>query len=177
VAACLALPVELMSFTGKVVGKTHELSWTVFEEDLAAYAVQRRHAEATEWSLLTSVEATGLDQYAAVSIPDQPGEYLYRLGLREYDGTVTYSSLITLKSLPSSTVTLFPNPATGAVTVGQLAEGEKEISLLDGTGRVIFVKRTHEASLLLPTEALTAGLYFVVVKMDGEQEGLRLVLR
>ncbi|MGI4873989.1 MAG: hypothetical protein ACRYFX_22750 [Janthinobacterium lividum] len=181
------LPVTLTSFgvrrpagAGPV-----EVSWATASEQNSAYFVVERMAE-----LGAGFQAVG--RVAAAGTSSQPRQYrfldataglgttlYYRLRQVDIDGSTTISPVAVLAAGAAPTeVSLYPNPVAataGQVTVGGIAalQPGASISVYSGGGQLLYQQQVSasltDASLMLPTTKLTAGLYLVVVREASGQ--------
>ena len=178
ITAPAPLPVELTSFTGKV--DTHAmatLQWTTATERNTAYFALERSTNGIDF-----VEA---GRVAAASTSNKPlayqwldpqrltGPTYYRLRQADNDGTVAYSSVVTLTIAPqlAQHVEVYPNPSAGRAMqlLLQGYEGEALIlRLTDALGRSVLVQALtpHDAQYLSPLalpQDLVSGTYVLTL--------------
>ncbi|MEY3982863.1 MAG: hypothetical protein RL160_420 [Bacteroidota bacterium] len=74
-------------------------------------------------------------------------------------------------------IRVYPNPATGYLNVDlPAAAANTTVSLLDATGRLVLTEKLGAAQNKLRVEQLPAGLYQVVVTVDGVSSTTRVVV-
>ncbi|PPK84627.1 putative secreted protein (Por secretion system target) [Neolewinella xylanilytica] len=134
--ASVVLPVELVTFTAEKSGNAVALAWaTASEEDNSYFGVERSQDGKT-WEPIASLPGKGmnfdLNTYQFTDAYPHPGTNYYRLAQTDFDGTVTLSE-VTLVTMPSQGIVLFPNPASDYLTV----EAEGDIHLFDGQGQSV----------------------------------------
>lgn len=145
------LPVELASFTAEAIKNDVELNWTTLTESGAADYTVQHATEASDWTSVGILSAAGdsrVEQdYTLIHQQPGTGEHLYRLRMRDLDGTTTYSEIlvVTLSEEAEPSLSVYPNPfgeeltASFAVTTAGLAR----IELNDLLGRTL-VSRTEQ---------------------------------
>lgn len=70
--------------------------------------------------------------------------------------------------------TISPNPASATATVSNLPAGEKQLSLLDVTGRALFRTSTKDSSHSIRTDGLPPSLYLVEISGPTGRTTLKL---
>ena len=164
------LPVELTAFAASYVpGQGTRLHWTTASERNSAAFVVESQSAASPWQDLTRIAAAGTSasthQYATLDARLLAGTRYYRLRQIDLDGTVAYSPTIAVNAAEAATITAYPNPATGTVTLrGPLAEGATaQVQLLDATGRCVaqHTSLAGQATFDLPLAGVRPGLYLV----------------
>ncbi len=140
------LPMELIVFKGNLKNKAALLRWDTKNENKTAKFIVERSIDATNFEQIGTVLATGsTGQPAAYSYTDKEVLNLasalvyYRLQIRDEDGTVTYSKVISITLAGSTTFTVYPNPVTDVLKVKLSAakKDEVEIQVTDMQGRII----------------------------------------
>ena len=80
---------------------------------------------------------------------------------------VGFYSNVGLNNFSHSTFNIYPNPATDEAQIIFFDNGAYEIKLSDITGKEIFTERVSGNSLLLQTQNLSDGVYFLSVKNES----------
>ncbi len=109
-------------------------------------------------SYLWDILETGSGLYAVAATSDEEAAQLYRLDQR-------LISRVREDRIVKGTLGLFPNPATGSVTL--LAEPGEELQrilLFDSAGRRVRELRTQGERVTVPVHDLSPGLYVAVVR-------------
>jgi hypothetical protein len=69
------------------------------------------------------------------------------------------------KSLPETTVTVYPNPTNGGLNIKGLQKSGTVINVYDVLGKVV---KTSETTTYLPLEELKKGTYFIeIISPEG----------
>ncbi len=115
------LGMQLLSFDAETVNNSKvELTWSVNEEKgFMGYNAERSH-NGTDWEQVAFIPATGAGthQYELEDNNPYTGNSFYRLKLNHANGPVRYSAIRSVKVTDiSSSISLFPNPATDKVTI------------------------------------------------------------
>ncbi|MBL7952552.1 MAG: T9SS type A sorting domain-containing protein [Flavobacteriales bacterium] len=76
---------------------------------------------------------------------------------------------------PTTTATLFPNPADRSVVIVRSVDTTGELTIMDAQGRVALTERISGKSTVLDLSALKPGLYLVRIAWGSDAETLRLV--
>jgi len=166
VAACLALPIELLDFTARLVGPATRLHWTTSIETNNQGFFIERSPDGTHWETLGFVAGRGNSTApVSYSFPDEkplPGLNYYRLRQLDFDGGEAFFPIVQV-TLPdrSGQVRVYPNPVMAGTdcTVNSLEE-ILSLRLLDATGRPVevFSSLTH-----FGIKALKPGIYWLEV--------------
>ncbi len=174
-----ALPVELVSFTGNVVGKTNMLHWTTaVEKDVAGFRIERSLDGISGWEWVgdrpAQSQGTGKRDYEYVD-PKPYARTYYRLVIQNLHGSLEYSSILSLEhALPDGIQSLAPNPVQHTLYVAYQSTREQNIRfrMVAADGRYILDQSIDlvKGLNLLPFEVvdLAPGLYFCLTNgSDG----------
>lgn len=86
------LQVQLVSFTAKQVERTVQLNWSVQNENLANYTVERS-GDGTNYLPVAIQNATRKDNYQSTDVSPWRGKNYYRLKMTDRNGSVQYSPI------------------------------------------------------------------------------------
>ncbi len=177
-----ALPLDLLSFTGKRIQEQQiQLQWlTANELDIDRYFLQRS-VDGRHWEDIGQVASQGnsIDMQAYQFLDEKAlrVKSYYRLRITGLDGTVEYSSLISIEGLPEKqNLQVFPNPTKGTFTLHldavDSANEPFTLEIIDLTGQIIFRQEytTNATQWTQPIDALNgkpAGIYSVLIKKNG----------
>ena len=158
------LPVHLLSFTGKKAAMTATLKWVVSEEvNVKNYIVERCQPGAN-WESIGSISATANGNSGSTSYSftdDQPlsGINQYRLRQVDFDGRVTYSTIVSLNFSGTTTIQLYPNPARDQLQVKVSASGSGTIRISNAAGVPVLQTGFTGSERILDISRLPAGHY------------------
>jgi hypothetical protein len=188
------LPVELAEFDGHVRAPgAIELTWTTASEtNNAGFRVQRSPSGDSPWRTLGFVEGSGTTsstrtyRFTDDTLPYEASTFTYRLKQVDRDGTVRYSTPISVARTAPSTLrirSVFPNPARSDVTVRYEIPRKTEvtIALYDVLGRRVAtgLNRSQDAGRTQTTisvSGLSSGVYFVRLRTESAVTTRKLVV-
>ena len=186
-----ALPIELLSFTGKNKGEENILKWTTASEMNNDYFIVERRSEGeseSEWEEIGKVNGASNSntiknyEFTDTQYPILNTQY-YRLKQTDYDGNFTYSQTIaiTMGQFHNGAINIYPNPAKEslqlAIDNSQKTNGTIGVVICDVLGREVYKTTNYK----LPTtnsidiSALTNGMYFLKVNNGTEQTQAKFV--
>jgi hypothetical protein len=188
-----ALPVTLLTFTGKRATGGNELTWRTASESHSRGFELQRSTDGVRFSAVTFIgsQAPGGNSNTALSYryldaASISGDAWYRLKQVDFDGRAKTSPIVRIRRDAITTLALtglYPNPAgaTAILTIEAPARGTLSIVVTDATGRPVRVKASAieagSGTVLLDLGGLPAGSYTVrAVAADGSvSAALKLV--
>jgi len=168
------LPVELVSFTAAVNGKSVVIKWqTATETNNDVFHVERS-ANGKDWSTVTKVDGAGStlrqQSYAETDFHPYPGLSYYRIKQTDLDGQFTYSPIkaVRTEDLDDRPFRIFPNPATEQLILEGERIGLHAFKISSSLGQDV----THSVKVISDTEhqyvldisALPPGIYQLMTK-------------
>lgn len=179
-AACASLPVTLIQFEGKPVDDKNILNWTTETEINNDYFVLESSSNMVEFKIIDRIDGAGNSnntihyQYTDNS-PINEITY-YRLKQVDFDGTISYSKIISVKNEYEKTpVSLHPNPAkeTMFVTVKSTSDAIFTIKYTSVLGNSIeeklIIKEGNNTYQLEGFKQLNQGIYFIQIIDEKNQ--------
>lgn len=179
------LPVELVDFEGKSDENGVQLFWNTASELNNEYFSVEHSANGRLFREFTRVQGAGTtsepQQYRAFHGLPSSGMNYYRLAQYDFDGTRTYSHIISVKyEGKTSQALIAPNPVNdNELSLWYNSPGEMRLELqviaLDGK---ICTERYQEVlpgnqHISLPLDDLNAGLYLLRIRNGNETQVLR----
>ena len=170
----IALPVELISFTGSNVNGKVLLEWrTATELNNNGFEVQRKVAE-SDFATIGFVKgegtATNQKEYSYTDRNLVDGNYFYRLKQIDYNGSYEYSNAIEVDVRLLDKFTLeqnYPNPFNPTTTIGYVLQEKSntKLTLLNAIGEEIAVLVNKEQDkgyhkVEFNAANLASGVYF-----------------
>lgn len=173
------LPVTLASFTGTIRDGDAHLSWETVSEQENDYFDLQRSLNGIHFFPIARIDGAGTSvarlHYEYVDAFAPYGRLYYRLRQTDFDGTSTYSKVITLTNEAKALELLaLPNPSTpGEGILLRVTSDERldastcTIDVRDMTGRKVHASTTpaEQGDILLTFNASQpAGLYIVTLR-------------
>lgn len=178
-----ALPIELTQFRAVVIHSNRvRLEWTTAAEVNNDYFTVQHSTDGAEFRTLAQVTAAGNStsvlNYDLVHTDPSPGVNYYRLKQTDFDGSSTYSRIVSAEITGKAATTVFPNPASHEWYVSYGDEGTHRVEVFDMVGRkCLDVFSENERSDRFLRADLPAGAYLVKVTTgDGTVVIRKLIL-
>ena len=178
-----ALPVELTSFTAKVVGNTIELNWiTATEVNNYGFEVERSsNMTMNEWERIGFVEGQGNSnspkEYSFTDSPKGGSKLSYRLKQIDTEGKYAYSNVINIEINLPIEVRLnqnYPNPFNPSTNISYSISKSSRVVLrvYDVLGNLVttLVNENQEiGSYTIDFNAgeLSSGIYYYKLQADN----------
>ncbi|NEM96415.1 IPT/TIG domain-containing protein [Pontibacter burrus] len=190
VEAITPLPVELKSFTAKLINGAIHLDWsTASEKDNSHFDIEMSSGNANNYRKVARVDSkvgtSSLTTHYSYTINysgNGQTEY-YRLKQVDIDGTATYSRPVAIRPVMATKPTqVAPNPITTDSKIYLTAQqnGIALIKVSSIRGKQIYVEQVQvqvgeNALPLSKYNNLMSGIYIVTIELDGKQEFFRIM--
>lgn len=178
-----ALPLELLTFSGKTQNEGILLEWQTAAENNNRLFTLEKSLDGQNWEVLTQVDGTGntsqkQDYFYLDEQPQNALQY-YRLLQTDFDGKFTYSKAIVVEwNKVAIAPSIYPNPVAEQITIdwgNTPPKGEVEVQIYNTVGKVVFwVNPTTNESQTIDVSSLESGIYFL--KVD-ESEAVKHVIK
>lgn len=171
------LPIELISFTAKLVNSEVELKWSTASEMNNDYFTIERATDVEHFEAILEEDGKGttkeLNHYKVIDASPLYGKSYYRLKQTDFDGQYSYSpvQVILYEGPRFATLTAFPNPLQGSdLTIrieGLQGATHVPVQILNMQGQKVYEKVIEVESPGIITEEissnyfLTSGLYII----------------
>ena len=176
-------PVSLISFEGKRLDQTVTLNWTTANEQNNDYFNVERSFDGKTFTVVDQIKGSGtssdLVNYSYKELNVHLGISYYRLVQFDFDGTLTYSDIISVGAIQNENgLLLAGNPFSEEVkfsTFGIQEGTEAAISISDCSGKFISsisISKNQEYTI---SETLSAGIYIMVYEYNGEIKRYKVV--
>ncbi|RYF91267.1 MAG: T9SS type A sorting domain-containing protein [Chitinophagaceae bacterium] len=179
----VVLPVTITNFNGRHNAGRNNLTWLVENEiNLSRYELQRS-SNGTDFTTITSLNATGSKNYSYTDTDIKLPVYFYRLKSFDRDGTYAYSPVVKLSgAIKNINVAATPNPFGNTLKLN-IASPEKEaatVILSDLSGKILLQKNVA----LLPginliqidqLQSLAAGTYILNLVSAKNKTSIRVI--
>lgn len=182
------LPVELVSFSAVVNGKTVDASWVTASEKNNDYYVVESSGDGEQWAEVAFVKGKGTtsntSQYLATDKNPRTGKSYYRLKQVDLDGKFAYSSIVHVEMDMAMGVVVYPNPVSGEVVHLDLIGLENADGIAIHSLQGVEMYRTpvrssgtNTRTLDIPVKGWSPGIYIVTVYTSDDIHNIRLVVR
>jgi Zn-dependent metalloprotease len=167
-----ALPVTLLSFTGKHSAEGNLLSWATTSEVNNDYFVVEHSTNARTFDALGTVSGIGnskvTNSYKFLDNKFSKGVNYYRLKQVDKDGTTSYSKMISVDALNEKALKFFPNPVLSVLSMElpDLTSETLNLRIINTAGQEIIRKdkiQTRNGVLTYDVSKLSTGIYQVVL--------------
>ena len=183
---CKNTPIELLSFTGKVLDAGNLLEWTTATEYENDYFTLYRSADGFDFEEIAQIAGAGttttLQAYDHLDLEAPNGISYYQLSQTDYDGSRTYSNVISLtrNQTLGSDVVITPIPANNFIRVSfQTSMTSANIAIHDVAGHLIerhdIETEAGNNNWTLDISNYSTGVYFLSVDDGVEVRTERIV--
>lgn len=177
---CLPLSATLLGFKGIAQEKGNLLSWeTANENNNKGFYLQRSY-DLPEWETLPALikgknqTINGYDTLDS-DFNRQMNKVYYRLLQEDTDGNITYSDYISLLSIASDNILIYPNPASNTIFIeNAMQEILDKILIYNEIGEEVinYENITGSNKISLSIKDLTAGIYFMKIYINNGKSSL-----
>jgi hypothetical protein len=183
------LPVELTSFNANCTENATTINWQTASEHNSAYFDIEKSRDGSTWNVIKTVNAAGNStstiDYSIEDAEKTTGVVYYRLNQIDQDGESKIYGPISANCGETTdfTATVFPNPASGMVTVEMNNPIAQSVSIqICGTdGKVIeqIANTLEEGTTQIPLSIATlkAGVYTVKVNGENTLKTIKLIVQ
>ncbi|MEO6819063.1 MAG: BspA family leucine-rich repeat surface protein [Ginsengibacter sp.] len=164
-----AVPIQLISFTVQKSGtNVVQINWASGVENNIAFISVEHSSAVANWQSIYSCAPKGSDsKYKTLDINPVAGTNYYRLLTTDLDGSQRYSDIKSVNFSSSLLPNVFPNPASGFITIRNIKTGDV-IILTDITGRQMLKKQASAERQIMDIQSFSKGMYFISVVRDGK---------
>ena len=183
-----ALPIELTAFNANCTEIGTTINWqTASEHNSATFDVEKSR-DVINWSVVETTAAAGnstaLLDYTVVDSEQTTGIVYYRLNQIDLDGASKIYGPISANCFETTdfTATVFPNPASGMVTIEMNAPKSQTVSIqicgTDGKAIKQIANTIEEGTTQIPIsiETLKAGVYTIKVNVENTFKTIKLIM-
>ena len=179
------LPIELLSFDGKLMANSVKLNWITKTEINNDYFDVQRSSDGIHFETIGQIDGkgnyNGESQYTYTDFSPLNGISYYRLKQVDFDETTSYSNIISISNnnLPDyQSISIYPNPAQQGQTITLKANGfqplsEVSLSIVDVLGRQLYSSKQlidNNGQLSIPINAnhfLSSGTYIISIQSSN----------
>ncbi len=174
---CATLPVELSYFSVEKSGSKVGLVWkTASEHNNAGFEIERSVNGNTSWQKIASLKGAGNSSkevtYSYSDLSPIRGNNFYRIKQTDFDGTVKYSYIRSVKFDGNlKPIVIYPTVTANTITVS-LSDNSllnTHIFIIDNQGRTVKKEILNQLKQDVDVNSLQNGMYFIKTK-NGDVE-------
>ena len=175
-----ALPVTLIKFTAKSEkAGTVTLNWSTSEEVNNSHFLIERSFNAVDFEEIGRLDGRGtgksIKAYQFDDNTAHPELNYYRLIQVDFDGTATYSRIVSVRTETEVEFTTYPNPASEKINIKTDLSKVKTIKVYDLNGRLLLSPAVTSS---IDVKTLGEGLYVIeIIRKDGSNSVSKFVIK
>lgn len=170
------LPIELVSFSGKLVNKNVLLDWITASESNNAFFTIERSFDAKNFETIGEIAGAGTtNERQTYTFTDQQiinnGLTYYRLKQTDFDGAFSYTNIVSIRTSNDDGLVIGQINTAGetmAVSLNSSLEESVEINVFDMSGRLLISTSemiyVGQNEIELATGALNTGIFVMNVR-------------
>jgi hypothetical protein len=176
---------DLRYFRGVLSAEGAMLSWQIYPNSTTTSFKIERSLDQVSYITLGAVDVTdGNTNFEFADNQQKEGTLYYRLELENLDGTTSYSTIVVLTRNGSSypqLLNLQPNPVSEELTLTLFNKEatSSELLVFNSYGQRIYqgryVLNNGYTQIQIPVSALSAGVYFLVIRASSGQTVKRFI--
>jgi Secretion system C-terminal sorting domain/Reelin subrepeat B len=183
------LPIELLSFKGKIIDSYNELFWSTSSETNNDYFILEKSFNGYNFVEIAEINGAGnsneLIEYSLVDKYPIDGINYYRLKQVDYDGCFSYSKIISLNNTKEHNNQLkiedvSPNPATTYINLSLNKSIDfYRIEIYDLSGKLVMTKNRKEntSNININIANLSKGVYLLKLMSSDETHTTKFIVR
>ncbi len=177
-----SLPIDLLSFDAIYNNGFVYLQWTTATELDNDFFTVERLAQNDKWLIVAELDGAGTSSavrhYQHVDRKPPHGTQYYRLKQTDFDGSFTYSSIISANSLSGNfKLTYYPNPVHDKFYIEYAGFEYNEIFLTDNKGQHVDVPIIEKpGNIQIDVTAISRGIYLVYIKNELDIQRIKLIV-
>lgn len=184
ICTIIALPIELLSFTGEKTGEEVLLQWSTASEINNDYFILERSINGKDFDKIVEIKGAGNSNevlnYSFIDKHPANGINYYRLKQIDYNGEHSFSGIIQVSNKIGklNPFVVYPNPATEEINItGYDFNKVDKIEIINPMGKVVYQKIFSEASsnCKVKFSDLYQGVYFIRITSGTHVESLKII--
>lgn len=179
VIEAIALPVELLNFTGYENNQKIELLWETASETNNDYFTIYRSNDGVSFKPIGKIEGAGnSSQYNSYQFTDKnpsDGINYYLLKQTDFDGKFSTSDVIAINfNKLINEFIIYPNPVNEHLTINLNNSQTKliEYSIINTFGEIVInnkIEGTFKGSYTIDVRTLKKGIYYILINTENER--------
>jgi hypothetical protein len=169
-----ALPIELISFTGKCNNQNIELKWSTATETINHYFSIERSIDGINWQLVTKVDGAGnstsIKNYSYTDVRQYDDISYYRLKQTDFDAEFKYCAIIAIEKcvVDIHELAIYPNPANEALNLSYGGEKSQILStsIYNLLGEMVYYSEFYQSKIVF--ENKLNGVCFLHLNLNSK---------
>ena len=159
------MPVRFAAVLVNTVKDGNQVTFSTSSETNNSHFEIERNTSSRQWLKLGSIEGAGTTQAKQdyIFFDSQPalGLNYYRIKQVDFDGTFSYSQIVSANWVDKPKISLYPNPASEQVQINGFGSNEEEVTVevVDLTGKIMLRQIWNQIAIDL--QSVPAGLYIL----------------
>lgn len=167
------LPATLLEFTAKGFSGYNELRWkTSNEQNLAGYEIEYgfNGVDFEAAGTVIANNSSGTNNYSFQHHISAFSKLFYRLKIKDRDGRIRYSGILTVDKKTDVLVKIYPVPITQDAFSISSDQPIEQLALYSMDGREVFSRKMNSVSgaVNIPIPRLQNGVYMMKIKLKNE---------
>lgn len=184
------LPITLLSFNAVWADSRQSQArvfWVTASEENNDYFDVQRSADGSTWTNIDRVQGAGTSintlNYQILDKNPLHGVSYYRLRQVDFDGSVAYTHIVSLKrEISGAAISVYPNPATNQFQVAfeGFKSEEVSINILDNSGRIVLAQNNNVLNnpvQMINASGFQSGVYYIHVTSETESFVAKIVIK
>lgn len=179
------LPLRLMSFAGSRQAGYNKLNWQTADEVNTKSFELLRSNDGIAFTVIKTLDAKRnvRNDYQYNDALGGNNVVFYQLHMLDIDGKSSYSNIVKISGDNTFSFSVSPNPLSDVVhiNISSPSDQKVQIHLIDALGKTIFIQKnnvmTGANTLTMDMSALSKGIYFLKMEMNGKLLTVKLVKR
>jgi autotransporter-associated beta strand protein len=177
------LPIELTEFEAIASDISVEILWTTATETNNDFFSIERSVDGLNWALVKQIPGAGntttIHDYSYTDLEQVNGLVYYRLQQTDYDGTHTYSNIVSVNtnSISDNMVEILYKRNNKNIEIACNESTQKNIEFIEVlsiTGAVLYKTFKYEPTIY--TAKFPKGVYYVYCKQRTKENAVRLLI-
>ena len=180
--AIVPLPVGYTQWDIQFQDRKAILTWSTDSEENNEQFFVQRSADGQIWETIGAVAGNGTSSqshnYNYIDEKPLSGIGYYRLMQVDFNGTPSYTSILSVNTVKSEKMSIYPNPAKQSFSVIMDTKNIEQVTITDPVGKMVEVTYTEMPNgITVDCSKLAIGIYTVTVLSQGTKQSERLVIK
>ncbi len=180
--AIVPLPVGYTQWDIQFQDRKAILTWSTDSEENNEQFFVQRSADGQIWETIGAVAGNGTSSqnhnYTYTDEKPVSGIGYYRLMQVDFNGTPSYTSILSVNTVKTEKMSIYPNPAKQSFSVIMDTKNIEQVTITDPVGKMVEVTYTEMPNgITVDCSKLAIGIYTVTVLSQGTKQSERLVIK